>query len=65
MAAARFEVNDTVRLIGTEVLLTVRQYNRRTHEYQVQRGNDSANFEWVLAIYLELVEAAQRPAMRA
>jgi hypothetical protein len=47
---AKFRVGDIVRLIGTETLLTVTQYDEATEEYQVQQGEDS---QWVLGIYLE------------
>jgi hypothetical protein len=63
MAAGKFVVDDRVRLIGTDTILTVRQYNAETFEYQVQRSDD-ATLEWVLGIYLELVEAAKKPAIR-
>jgi hypothetical protein len=60
MAAAKFVVDDRVRLIGSDIIQTVRQYNAETFEYQIQRSDD-ATLEWVLGIYLELVEPA-RPA---
>jgi hypothetical protein len=64
MAAGKFVVDDRVRLIGTDTILTVRQYNAETFEYQVQRSDD-ATPEWVLGIYLELVGgAAKKPAIR-
>ncbi len=64
MAADKFGRNDTVRLIGTDAHLTVKQYNERTYEYQVQRGNDAASMVWVLGIYLELVGPGAEPARR-
>jgi hypothetical protein len=60
MAAAKFVVDDRVRLIGSDIVQTVRQYNAETFEYQVQRSDD-ATLAWVLGIYLELVEPT-RPA---
>ena len=56
--AAMFAVDDNVRLIGTDTIQTVRQYNAETLEYQIQSGNDAASFIWVPEIYLELVEPA-------
>jgi hypothetical protein len=56
MAATKFTVNDRVRLIGTDTIQTVRQYNAETLEYQVQWGNNAASLVWVPEIYLELVE---------
>jgi hypothetical protein len=57
-AAPEFVVEDRVRLIGTDTIQTVRQYNAETLEYQIQSGNDAASFIWVPEIYLELVEPA-------
>jgi len=53
MAVKTFVGGDVVRLIGTDTLLTVRRYDKATHEYQVQRGDDDASLEWVLGVYLE------------
>jgi hypothetical protein len=50
---ANFCVGDTVRFVGTETPFTVKQYDKATHEYQVQRDNDDASIQWVLDIYLE------------
>jgi hypothetical protein len=63
MGAAEFRVDDRVRLIGTETIQTVRQYNAETLEYQVQRGNEEDSVVWVLGIYLELIEPATKPAI--
>ena len=59
-AAAKFEVDDPVRFIGTDTILTVKQHHHESesHEYQVQRGDDVASIEWVSEIYLEHAEAA-------
>jgi hypothetical protein len=57
MAAAKFAVDDRVRLIGTDTFQTVRQYNAETLEYKVQRGDEEASAVWVLEIYLELAES--------
>jgi hypothetical protein len=59
---AKFRMGDAVRLIGTDTLLTVRQYDEATHEYQVQRGDDDASSQWVLGIYLEGVKSASSQA---
>jgi hypothetical protein len=56
MAAAKFGVGDTVRFIGTDTLLTVKQYREATQEYRLQL-DDLASSEWVSQIYLELVES--------
>jgi hypothetical protein len=63
MGAAEFGVGDCVRLIGTDTIQTVRQYNAETLEYQVQRGNEEDSVVWVLGIYLELVEPTKTPAI--
>ena len=55
MTAAKFAVDDRVRLIGTDTIQTVRQYDAETLEYRVQRGDDEASVLWVPEIYLELV----------
>ena len=55
-AATKFGVDDTVRFIGTDTALTIRQFNREKLEYQVQRGDDAASLEWATEIYLELVD---------
>jgi hypothetical protein len=54
MAPPQFGVDDTVRFIGTDTVLTIRQCNPATLEYRVQRGDDAAGIEWVPEIYLEL-----------
>ena len=63
MAAARFTVGDTVRFIGTNQHLTVKQCHTKPREYQVQRDNDDATLEWVSEIYLELVKPASAEAV--
>jgi hypothetical protein len=63
MGAAVFQVGDRVRLIGTDTIQTVRQYNAETLEYQVQLGNGDDSVVWVLGIYLELVEPTKKPAI--
>jgi hypothetical protein len=55
MAAAKFGVGDTVRFIGTDMLFTVTRYRSATHEYLLRRRDDLASNQWVLEIYLELV----------
>jgi kynurenine formamidase len=64
MAAAEFSVDDRVRLIGTDTIQTVRQYDAETLDYQVQSGNEEASVVWVSGIYLEPAEPAKRPANR-
>ena len=54
----KFAVGDTVRFIGTDTLLTARQYDKATHEFEVQRDDDDASPVWVLGIYLERVQIA-------
>ena len=61
MSAAKFAVNDRVRLVGTDTIQTVMQYNRKTFEYQLKSGGDEAVPVWILGIYLELVEASKKP----
>jgi hypothetical protein len=56
MAAAKFGVDDRVRLIGSDTIQTVRMYHLETLEYQIQTGDDAASIEWVPEIYLELVK---------
>jgi hypothetical protein len=58
MNAAKFGVGDTVRFIGTDTLLTVTRYRKATDEYRLQGRDDLASSQWVLEIYLELVELA-------
>jgi hypothetical protein len=58
--ATKFGVGDTVRFVGTDQHLAVREYNPQTLEYQIRRGDDPASSEWVSGIYLELVESACR-----
>jgi hypothetical protein len=62
MSAAKFGVNDPVRLIGTDTVQTVMQYNPKTLEYQLKSGGDEAVPVWILGIYLEPVEASKKPA---
>jgi hypothetical protein len=59
MAAVKFGMGDTVRFVGTETPLTVKQYHKTTREYRLQCGDDFASSQWVLGIYLELVKSAQ------
>ena len=59
---AKFRVGDTVRFIGGDASHTVRQYDKSTHEYQVQRGDDDASLLWVLGVYLEHVQIANSQA---
>jgi hypothetical protein len=56
MAARKFGVDDRVRLIGTDRIQIVRQYNSKTREYQIQSVGDAASIGWFLEIYLELLE---------
>jgi hypothetical protein len=53
MAVTEFRVDDDVRFIGTDTVLTIRKYNAETGAYQVQRGDDEASLEWVSSLYLE------------
>jgi hypothetical protein len=55
MAVVKFGVGDSVRFIGTDNPVTVRQYNPET-----QRGDDLASSQWASKIYLELTEPARR-----
>jgi hypothetical protein len=41
-AAPKFGVDDTVRFIGADTALTVRQIDQETLEYKVQLGDDAA-----------------------
>jgi hypothetical protein len=59
MAANNFEVNDGVRFIGTDIIYFVTKCNKKNREFQIQRGNDRANRQWVTEIYLELVELVE------
>jgi CheY-like chemotaxis protein len=66
MTITEFVLGDHVRLIGTDTIQTVRQYNPETLEYQVQIGTEEANVMWVSGIYLELAEPAKSlPSARA
>ena len=60
MSEAKFGMDDNVRFIGTDTIQTVCQYNEDTLEYRVQQGDDAASTVWVLGMYLELVEPAER-----
>jgi hypothetical protein len=60
MAVVKFGVGDSVRFIGTDNPVTVRQYNPETLEYRVQRGDDRASSQWASKLYLELTEPARR-----
>jgi hypothetical protein len=55
-AAPKFGVDDTVRFIGTDTALTIRQIDQETLEYEVQWGDDAASLEWASEIYFELVD---------
>jgi hypothetical protein len=44
MTAAKFAMNDTARLIGTDTVFTVKQCNEETRQY-LQRGDDIASVE--------------------
>jgi hypothetical protein len=59
-AAPKFGVDDTVRFIGTDNPITVREYNPEKLEYRVKRGDDIASSQWASEIYLELTELARR-----
>jgi hypothetical protein len=59
MAAAEFSLDDRVRLIGTDTIQTVRQYNAETLDYQVQIDTEEASVMWVSGMYLELAESAK------
>jgi hypothetical protein len=58
IAPANFELNDDVRFIGTDTIYFVTKCNKQKREYQIQRGDDRANRQWVTEVYLELVERA-------
>ena len=64
-AAAKFGINDIVRFIGTDIALTVTEYNEETRLYQVQRSAGGASSQWVLGIYLELLEPPDRDRPRS
>jgi hypothetical protein len=53
MAVLKFAVGDTVRFIGADTPLTVRQYNPKTREYRLQDGDDLTSSQWALEVYLE------------
>jgi hypothetical protein len=55
-AEAKFRTDDRVRLIGTDTIQTVRQYDEDTLEYQVQQDDDAVGAVWVPGMYLELVD---------
>jgi hypothetical protein len=59
---AKFRVGDTVRFIGGDTFHTVRQSDKSTHEYQVQRRDDNASLLRVLGVYLEHVQTANSQA---
>ena len=65
MTVVKFGVGDSVRFIGTDSSLTVRQYNPQTLEYRVQRRDDRASSQWASEIYLELTEPARRAGVEA
>jgi hypothetical protein len=65
MIDGKFGVGDGVRLVGTETLQTVREYNAATLEYRIQPGDDDASSQWVLAIYLELINPVGRAGLEA
>ena len=56
---ALFETDDAVRFVGTDTVFTVTKCHKRTHEYQIQRGDRTADRQWVGEIYLELVESGR------
>jgi hypothetical protein len=58
MAKAEFRTNDEVRLVGTDTIHTVRQYNAETLEYQIRHGQEEASAIWILGAYLEPVNPA-------
>jgi len=49
MSAAKFGVNDRVRLIGADTIQTVMQYNTKTLEYQLKSGSDETVPVWIWA----------------
>jgi hypothetical protein len=55
MTAVKFVEGDTVRFIGTGTPYVVREYNPKTLEYRVQRGDESASGQWASEIYFELI----------
>jgi hypothetical protein len=56
MREALFETDDIVRFIGTDTLFTVTKCHKRDHEYQIQRGDRTADRQRVAEVYLELVD---------
>jgi hypothetical protein len=56
MVIVKFGVGDSVRFIGTDNPVTVRQYNPETLAYRVQRGDNGASSQWASEIYFELVD---------
>jgi hypothetical protein len=56
MSAAKFRVGENVRLIGTDTVQTITQFNAETLEYLIHPGNEEASRAWVLGIYLELAD---------
>jgi hypothetical protein len=56
MREALFETDDAVRVVGTDTVFTVTKCHKRNYEYQVQRGDRTADRQRVGEIYLELVE---------
>ena len=65
MAVVKFGVGDVVRFIGTDTLLTVREYNPETLEYRVQRGDDRASSQWAPEIYFEVINPDRRAGSEA
>jgi hypothetical protein len=57
MAAAKFEVDASVRFIGTDTRYAVTKCHKRKLEYQIKRAADGADIQWVEGIYLELAGA--------
>jgi hypothetical protein len=43
MSEAEFKTDDTVRFIGIDTLYTVTKCHKRMHEYQIQRGDETAD----------------------
>jgi hypothetical protein len=65
MMEAKFKTDDTVRFIGTDTLFTVTKCHKRMHEYQIQRGDKTADRQWVAETYLELVTNSYRSGLEA
>jgi hypothetical protein len=59
MATVKFGVGNSVRFIGADRALTVREYDPVSQQYLLQRGDDLASREWVSEIYIEAHLTAQ------